>query len=63
MGIGKTIMAIGVINYLNLKNILIICPATLKLNWKKELIGYSYNGRDWNISTSGTSLFSGFSLG
>lgn len=38
MGLGKTIQAIGTINYLNIKeNILIICPASLKLNWKIEL--------------------------
>lgn len=38
MGLGKTIQAIGVIN-LNpgYQNILIICPASLRLNWKKEL--------------------------
>lgn len=37
MGLGKTIQAIGVINLINPEKVLIICPATLKLNWKKEL--------------------------
>lgn len=37
MGLGKTIQAIGVINYQNAKKILIVCPATLKSNWKREL--------------------------
>lgn len=37
MGLGKTIEAIGVINALNLRRVLIICPATVKLNWKDEL--------------------------
>ena len=38
MGLGKTIQAIGVINAdVSLKRILIICPASLKLNWKREL--------------------------
>ena len=37
MGLGKTIQAIGVINCEKPKKVLIICPASLKLNWKKEL--------------------------
>ena len=39
MGIGKTIQAIGLVN-LNqdsMNKILIVCPASLKLNWEKEL--------------------------
>jgi SWI/SNF-related matrix-associated actin-dependent regulator of chromatin subfamily A-like protein 1 len=38
MGLGKTIQAIGLINAIpDIKNILVICPATLKLNWKREM--------------------------
>ena len=38
MGLGKTIQAIGVINAdPSIKKILIICPASLKLNWHREL--------------------------
>ena len=38
MGLGKTIQAIGVINAdPSLMRVLIICPATLKLNWRNEL--------------------------
>jgi SWI/SNF-related matrix-associated actin-dependent regulator 1 of chromatin subfamily A len=38
MGVGKTIQAIGVINALpELQRILIICPATMRLIWKREL--------------------------
>lgn len=37
-GLGKTIQAIGVINSKKkLKNILIVCPASLRINWKREL--------------------------
>jgi len=38
MGTGKTIQVIGLINLdTSLKNIIIICPATMKLVWKSEL--------------------------
>jgi len=38
MGLGKTIQAIGVINAdPTLKRILIVCPASLRLNWYREL--------------------------
>ena len=37
MGLGKTIQAVGVINVTQPEKVLIICPATLKLNWRKEL--------------------------
>lgn len=37
MGLGKTPQSIGVINLTKPKTVLIICPATLKLNWQKEL--------------------------
>ena len=38
MGLGKTIQAIGLINVdESIKKVLVICPATLKLNWQREL--------------------------
>lgn len=37
MGCGKTIQVAGMINTLKTKPILIVCPATLKINWKNEL--------------------------
>ncbi len=38
MGLGKTIQAIGYINLnSDVKTVLIICPASLKINWKQEL--------------------------
>jgi SWI/SNF-related matrix-associated actin-dependent regulator of chromatin subfamily A-like protein 1 len=37
MGLGKTIEALGIINAdPSIKSVLIICPATPKLNWKRE---------------------------
>ena len=41
MGLGKTIQAIGVINTdTSIHNVLIICPASLKINWKRELAAW-----------------------
>lgn len=38
MGLGKTIQAIGVINADEaVKKVLVVCPASLKLNWKREM--------------------------
>ncbi len=38
MGLGKTVEAIGVVNAdPSIKKVLVVCPASLKLNWKREL--------------------------
>ena len=38
MGLGKTIQAIGVINAdTTIEKVLIVCPASLKANWRREL--------------------------
>lgn len=38
MGLGKTIQAVGVINAdPTVRRVLVVCPASLKLNWKREL--------------------------
>ena len=37
MGLGKTMQAIGVLNSIEWKNCLIITPASLKINWSREL--------------------------
>ncbi len=37
MGLGKTVQAIGVINAESPKTVLIVCPSSLKINWRKEL--------------------------
>ena len=36
-GLGKTIQAIGIANELGFKKLLVICPASLRLNWKAEI--------------------------
>jgi SWI/SNF-related matrix-associated actin-dependent regulator 1 of chromatin subfamily A len=38
MGLGKTIQAIGMINAnTSIKSVVIVCPASIKLNWAREL--------------------------
>lgn len=38
MGLGKTLQAIGVINCIpEVKTVLIVCPASLRMNWRSEL--------------------------
>lgn len=37
MGLGKTVQAIGVVNAESPKTVLIVCPSSLKINWRKEL--------------------------
>ena len=38
MGLGKTIQAIGLLNaFTDINRVLIVCPASLKLNWRSEL--------------------------
>ncbi len=42
MGLGKTIQGIGLYNTVSeIKTCLVICPATLKLNWKREFEKWS----------------------
>jgi SWI/SNF-related matrix-associated actin-dependent regulator 1 of chromatin subfamily A len=37
MGLGKTIQALGLVNAVpEIKNVLVVCPASLKLNWERE---------------------------
>lgn len=40
-GLGKTIQAIGLANATGAKKILVICPASIRLNWQREI-------RDWS---------------
>lgn len=36
MGLGKTIQALGIINVKKPKTVLVLCPASLKINWGRE---------------------------
>lgn len=58
MGLGKTVQAIGVINLDPLaRRILIICPATLKLNWKKEFVKWDVKNLSYEVITPKTKKF------
>lgn len=55
MGLGKTSSAIMASISLKLKKVLIICPASLKVNWKREIENYSdspvgiVEGKKWEV--------------
>lgn len=46
MGTGKTIQSAGVINVLNPNRVLVICPASLKYNWERELKRWLVHPKD-----------------
>jgi SWI/SNF-related matrix-associated actin-dependent regulator 1 of chromatin subfamily A len=54
MGLGKTIQALGLMNSLNcqVQNTLIICPASLKINWQREAEKWLVNDLRINIANS-----------
>ena len=41
MGLGKTIIAIDYIRQMNIKKVLIVCPASIKYNWYYELLKWA----------------------
>jgi len=53
MGLGKTTSAVIASIESNVKKVLIVCPASLKINWKREIANYSdkkvliVEGRKW----------------
>ena len=52
-GLGKTIEAIGVINAdLSVKSVLIVCPAGIKLNWRRELLRWLTRSMSVDLATS-----------
>jgi len=52
MGLGKTIQVIGLINLIKPKNILIVCPVSLKYNWQTEIEKFSTNSYKTQIVKS-----------
>jgi SNF2 family DNA or RNA helicase len=38
MGLGKSIQAIAAAEELKLTQVLIVCPASVKYNWRKEIL-------------------------
>lgn len=55
MRLGKTIQAIGVANATpGLKNMLVVCPATAKVNWQRELVKWSVHDLPIGIVEKGT---------
>ena len=51
-GLGKTIQAIGVHNAVKTKRVLVICPASLKVNWKREWEKWDVHGLSVGIAKS-----------
>jgi SWI/SNF-related matrix-associated actin-dependent regulator 1 of chromatin subfamily A len=46
MGLGKTLQALGLINLnKDIQRVLVICPASLKINWKRETEKWLFPGR------------------
>jgi len=53
MGLGKTVQAIALINVFKPETVLIICPATLKINWQKECNRWLTDVRRVHVLRSG----------
>lgn len=53
MGLGKTVQAAGLINAdSTIQNVLVVCPASLRLNWQRELNRWLVIPREIAIATS-----------
>lgn len=58
MGLGKTIQAIGTVNAdPTARSVLVICPASLKLNWKKEFTKWDTKGLTFEVIKPTTKKF------
>lgn len=51
-GLGKTIEALGIINALRLRSVLVVCPASLKRNWLLEAERWLVDGQRVGIADS-----------
>lgn len=52
-GLGKTIQGIGTMNEMRAFRTLIICPASLKKNWKKEIDKWNTLGENFDVGIAG----------
>jgi SWI/SNF-related matrix-associated actin-dependent regulator 1 of chromatin subfamily A len=58
MGLGKTVQAIGICNVLRYRDPLIVCPASLRVNWARELEKWHVGGPPpYVITKSSDDLF------
>ena len=54
MGLGKTIQGVGIINAdPTIKHVLVVCPASLKLNWRSELTKWLVRPMSIGIANGG----------
>ena len=54
MGLGKTIQAIGFLNryWMEIKSVLIVCPASLRINWQREIDRWAVDtGTEYTITS------------
>lgn len=56
MGLGKTVQAIGAVNSTVCSDVLIICPASVKLNWLRELHNWLVISRPIQILNKRTDI-------
>lgn len=52
MGTGKTLQSIGVSNVIRPKRVLVVCSASLKLNWRNEFQKWDTNGLTVGVAES-----------
>lgn len=58
MGLGKSVQALGLVNLdTSIKTVLIVCPASLKLNWKREAKRWLVRDNGVAIIPNGTEWF------
>lgn len=61
-GLGKTIEMLCLINLCNFNRILVICPNSVKLNWKREADKWLKRRYDMEIAGTGLCTFSEFTI-
>lgn len=49
MGLGKTVQALAAVHSLGLKNILIVCPASVRLGWRQEIEECGLDNRNFDV--------------